>query len=67
MKDHPTADQSVRVRVRVPAVSYVLDTGLTREEWLAMPAEDRECLVYDATEELCKFETLYEEIPCQTR
>ncbi len=54
---------SQKVRVSVRPATYVLDTGLSPDEWNAMTAEERESLVYDATDELCKFETSYEVVP----
>ena len=51
----------VRLRVRVLPVTYTLELG--RYEWDGLTEDERSALVYDATEENCKFETQYEVLP----
>ena len=52
---------AVRLRVSVLPVTYTLE--FDRDLWDSLDEQERACLVYDATEENCKFETQYEVLP----
>lgn len=52
---------AVRLLVRVLPVTYILT--LDRDIWESLTEADRDAIVYDATEENCKFETQYEVLP----
>ena len=58
---HPDPNAKVRLRVRVLPVTYTLELG--RYEWDGLTEDERSALVYDATEENCKFEIKYEVLP----